>query len=211
MNEFFFNLLNNLDKLAGLKQLDKIYASHDNTKEGKEAAKAEIKILLGVLCNVSKQFPFIPDHEQQKIITQAVITEEFHSLNGNTVYKWLVRHKDKYFKEGHHAEDTKPQAEPLTGEARQAKLKEWMASLANAQQMIISNRTSRIDYAKEGKEWASEVERKAVSVGHKKADLKKLEAHELHLQYIKENYDPYTGKPLPTWIPETEWLEKQKN
>jgi hypothetical protein len=157
MRDFFLNLLNNLDKLAGLKQLDKIYAVHGNDILG---AKKEIKILLDVLCNVSNQFPFIPEDDQQKIITQAVISEEFHSLNGNTLYKWLARHKDKYYREAHH-EKKEETAEPLTGEARAAALKKWLDSLANTQQMIIAK---KVDAEKEGKEWVSEIERKAVSV-----------------------------------------------
>lgn len=163
MREFFFDLLNNLDKLAGLKQLDKIYAAHG---EDAGAAKKEIKILLDVLCNVSAQFPYIPEVDQQKIITQAVITEQFPSLNGNDLYKWLVRHKDKYFKESHH-EATEQKGEPLTGEARQEALKKWLDSLANTQQMFIANKMTRDEAAKDaiqnGQEWASDIERKAVS------------------------------------------------
>ena len=86
MREYFLNLLGDLDKLAGLKQLDKIYAAHGDNIEG---AKAEIKKLLDVLCNVSAQFPMIPSADQQKIITQSVITEDFPSLNGNVLYKWV--------------------------------------------------------------------------------------------------------------------------
>lgn len=43
-----------------------------------------------------------------------------------------------------------------------------------------------------------------------KTPVSMIEQRELHIQWIQENYDPYTGNPLPTWIPETEWLEKQK-
>jgi hypothetical protein len=32
-------------------------------------------------------------------------------------------------------------------------------------------------------------------------------AHELHLEWIRRNYDKYTGDKLPTWIPEKEWLD----
>lgn len=159
MRAFFLNTLENLDKLAGLKQLDKIHAAHGEDEDG---AKDEIKVLLDVLCRVSSQFPFIPDHEQEKIITQAVITEEFHSLNANTVYKWLAKHKDRYYKQSHH--QTKEEQEykkPLTGEARDKMYDTWLKSLANAEQMLIA--TKRVDAEKEGKEWTSQIERKAVS------------------------------------------------
>jgi hypothetical protein len=29
----------------------------------------------------------------------------------------------------------------------------------------------------------------------------------LHLQYVRENYDPYTGDKLPTWISEEQWMK----
>jgi hypothetical protein len=163
MREFFFELLNNLDKLAGLKQLDKIYAAHG---EDKEAAKKEINVLLKVLCTVSAQFPYIPEADQQKIISQAVITEEFPSLNGSDLYKWLVRHKDKYFVESQH-KPSEPAAEPVVGEARQKWLKEWEKSLANVHFAFIPDKLTKEEAAEQasqhGKEWASEIERKAVS------------------------------------------------
>jgi hypothetical protein len=31
-------------------------------------------------------------------------------------------------------------------------------------------------------------------------------AHDLHLEYIRQNYDKYTAAKLPTWIPEQQWL-----
>lgn len=180
MRDFFLNLLEKLDKLAGLKQLDKIYAVHGDDILG---AKNEIKVLLDVLCRVSLQFPFIPDDDQQKIITQAVITEDFPSLNGHVVYTWLNRQKDKYFKQSHHEEKV-VSAEPLTGEARDAKLQEWMNSLANAQQMIIA--TKKVDAEKEGREWISEVERKGISSGVKYTTPEDIEAHNAKIRALQE-------------------------
>lgn len=210
MKEFFWNLLNNLDKMAGLKQLDKIYAAHGEDKEG---AKKEIKMLLDVLCNVSSQFQFISEVEQQKIITQSVISEDFPSLNGNTVYKWLARHKDKYFKESHHMQEDKPGAEPLTGEARQAKLKEWLAALANTEQMLIAKATDQelsIETRKQAGnlEWLRNRPKEVRS--YRAPTRQELEARELHLQWIAENFDTRTGAKLPSWLPEEEWL-KQRN
>lgn len=159
MRDFFLNLLNNLDKLAGLKQLDKIYAIHgDDTG----SAKKEINMLLDVLCRVSSQFPFIPEVDQEKIILQAVVSKEFPNLNANVVWHWLNEHKDKYFKESHHVPKEQT-AEPLTGEARQAALDKWLKSLASTEQMIVGNKMSRAEMEEQGKEWASEIERKAVS------------------------------------------------
>lgn len=210
MKDFFFNLLNNLDKLAGLKQLDKIYAVHGEDEQG---AKNEIKALLKVLCNVSEQFPFIPEHEQQKIITHAVVSEEFNSLNANTVYKWLARHKDKYFKEIHHVEGAQPETPPLTGEARQAKLKEWMNSLAGLEQMMIAKASDQELNAEKRRtegtmEWLRDRPKEVTA--YKPPTEEEVNAHKLHIEYIRENYDPYTGKPKPTWIEESQWNKSRK-
>jgi hypothetical protein len=160
MREYFLDLLNDLDKLAGLKQLDKIYAA---AGDDRGAAITEINRLLNVLCKVSEMFPLIPEADQQKIITQAVTTEdpkEYHSLNGNIVYKWLARHKDKYSQVAK-AEPEKPAGPPLTGEARMAQIKKFLDELAKVDDLNVSHK--KIDAPVEGKEWVSEVERKAVS------------------------------------------------
>lgn len=52
------------------------------------------------------------------------------------------------------------------------------------------------------------IERKAASAGMPSGTIEDFNRHELHLQYIRENYDPLTGKPLPGWMPENEWLKK---
>lgn len=36
-----------------------------------------------------------------------------------------------------------------------------------------------------------------------------LEERELHFEYIRENYDTYTGKPNTNWMPEDEWRDKK--
>lgn len=96
MRQFFLDLLNNLDKLAGLRQAEKIYASHDDPAE----AKKEISQLITVLVSVADQFTTIPEEHKQRIIRNAVMTDpEFTSLNARIVYKWLNGQKDKFYKE----------------------------------------------------------------------------------------------------------------
>lgn len=208
MRAYFLNLLNNLDKLAGLKQLDKIHALYPGNKE---AVKKEINELLDACCNASSLFPFIPEEDQQKILTHFVITEEFPSLNAAMVYKALNRQKDKYYKESHHIE--KQSDPPLTGEARQKKLAEWLEALnatpvaqsvAPLENHEISNEKrkmqSTIEWLKEKpKDWQI----------HRKSSADELNAHDLHLEWIRENYHPHTAKPIEGWIPEKEWLEKR--
>lgn len=200
MREYFNDILNNLDTLAGLRQLENIYRSVGDD-EGK--AITEINKLLTALCNVSKLFPFIPEAEQQKIINQAVISEEFPNLNANLVYKWLNRHKDKYFKESHHIPE-QPPAPPVTEEEKQKWLKKWQAE--------VDKIGSSVPIVKENSpqmEWLRKRPVEMEDLGYTPPSEEKVQAHNLHIQYIRENYDPYTGKPLPTWIPEKEWLNSK--
>ncbi len=128
MKQFFLDILNNLDKLAGLRQIEKIYSQHTD----QNAAKAEINALLTVLDNVCQQFPYIPDDEKKRLINHAVITDsEFTSLNARIVYKWLSVHKDKYYKEAAHIEDIDPDWKPVPKDspAYQEYLNQWLAAL----------------------------------------------------------------------------------
>jgi transposase len=201
MREYFLDILNDLDKLAGLKQLDKIHAA---AGDDRGAAITEINKLLNGLVRVSEMFPMIPEAEQKRIIDHAVIAEEFPSLNASVVYKWLARYKDKFIQIPQEPE--KPQEPPLTGEARKAQLDKWLASLKGTENMTVRP-MDRKEIATEGKEWVSEIDRKAVSVGIKKTSEQEINEREQHIQYIRENYDPYTGKPKPNWISEDQWRQ----
>lgn len=193
MRAYFLDLLNNLDKLAGLRQVEKIMNSSPNPK-------AEINELIAVLVRVSEQFPYIPMQDQKNIISAAVITDpEFNSLNARIVYKWLAIHKDKFFKEAAHIQQ---QAEenwvPLTGEARMARLKEWEKSLEGFEDHQLNGKF--VPYAD-----VREIEKNDNRYIPPSAE--EVESYRLHMEWVRENFDPRTGKPLPTWISEVEWLK----
>lgn len=42
---------------------------------------------------------------------------------------------------------------------------------------------------------------------HPVTTLSQARKHELHLEWIRQNFDTYTGDKLPTWKPEQEWIE----
>jgi hypothetical protein len=120
MREFFYNLLQELDKLTGIKQWDRV--QHD---------EEELHKLLDVLVNTCLTFQAIPENAQKSILRQSVISDgDFIGLNAKFVYKSLAAHRDRYFKEAAHIPDkVDPNWKPLEGEARQEKLKEWMSKL----------------------------------------------------------------------------------
>lgn len=203
MREFFFDLLNELDKLRGLKQLEKIHTAFPDEKE----AKQEIKKLIDILCAVSDQFPFIHQNDQKKIIQHGVISDpEFIGLNAGIIYKWLFRNKDKYFKESHHVEHQR-EAKPLTGKEREEWIKKWNESLAafpmhkRLEGEALEVEKKKVDGLRA---WMSQ--KSPIPIDREFVSAAELENHR---RYIRENYDKYTGKPLDTWISEEEWIKKQ--
>jgi hypothetical protein len=189
MREFFYHLLQNLDKLAGLKQFEKLLQTQD--------AKQEINNLLDILCRVSDQFPYIPEEDKKRIIQDATIADqEFMGLNAKIIYKWLNAKRDLYIREAKDEVVIHPEA--LTGEAMQKRLDEWKQSVAK----LETTATTRVDiYQTVREQWKP----KEGTDLYKPTDPGLVFNHQRHLQYLKENYDPKTGKELPNWISEDEW------
>lgn len=195
MKEFFLELLNNLDKLAGLRQLENIYKAHSD----QDAALSEINTLMDLLVNISLKFPYIPEQAQRDIITHNVVTDpEFTSLNARIVYKWLNAQKDKYYKELAHIPTVETETvEIVTGQKRDEYYEQWLKALAPIQDRINTTSTKR----------------EVLILGHERqgpTDYTPLSEddvtrREKHLRYIKENFDAKTGKKLPDWIEETKW------
>jgi len=195
MKAYFLDLLNNLDKLAGLRQVEKIMNSSPNPK-------AEINELIAVLVRVSEQFPYIPEQDQKNIISAAVITDaEFNSLNARIVYKWLNIHKDKFFKEVAHMEQEKEKDwVPLTGDARMAKLKEFEKILQGFDDHHLSD-DKIVPYAD-----VREI-KKPVSVGYIPPTAEEVRMGELKIQYARECTDLKLGYIKPGSPTFESWLQ----
>lgn len=186
MRKFFLQLLQNLDKLTGMKQYEKLC----QTKKPKE----EIKMLIDILCRVCDQFPFIPDEDKIKIINDAVIADqEFIGLNAKVVYKWLNLKREFYMKE-----KGEPEISPdaLTGEAREKRLNEWLQAL-NKTEVALTERSDPYKTVRE--QWTN-------PTGEKYTPLTEQQVYERerHLEYIKQNYDA-RGNAVKDWIPEDEF------
>lgn len=190
MKEYFLELLQNLDKLCGLKQYEKLYQSENRNQE--------ITTLLDILCRVTDMFAYIPDASKKKIISEAVITDlEFQGLNARIVYKWLNLKKDTYFQEIAHIPSGND-SEPLTGDARDARLKEWQEALNR----LTIEKTKPVPYEK-----VRAIETHTAS-GYK-VDHDYAARQEKHLRYIKKNYimEGDKSKPGPNWVSEETWNE----
>lgn len=195
MKEFFLNILSNLDKLAGLRQIEKIYGQHSDQVE----AKKEVNMLLDILVNICLQFPYIPDDDKKKIIQQAVVSDpEFNSLNARIVFKWLAIQKDKYYKEIAHIENQTPENyEIVTGEKKEEYLKLWLASLEPMQQRV--NPISKKEIQILGKD-------RDIPTDYQPMSKYEVEKREQHLAWIRANFDK-NGDKLPTFQEESIWLE----
>jgi hypothetical protein len=96
------------------------------------------------------------------------------------------------------------QSEPiLTGEARKAKIKEWLETIKTMPAMTSSvPKLSYQEIADEG-DWLPK--KPAPYPSTSESEVRK---QLLHIEYLKQNYDPRTQEKLPNWIPENEWLEQ---
>lgn len=98
---------------------------------------------------------------------------------------------------------SEPSEPPLTGEEKKAWLDQWLEEV-----LKMEDRKIRPLLPDQKEELGGERPPKPKGHCYPKTPAEVLEAKELHIQYIRENYDPITAKPLPTWISEEEWLKK---
>lgn len=99
----------------------------------------------------------------------------------------LATEKDDYFKPVKH--------EPSSTEW----LKKWKSEIESIEIKKVAPMTER-DIAKEGRETPKKV-------AYPTSSAEEVIKHELHLQYIRENYDARTADKKPNWLPEKEWID----
>ena len=187
MRAYFKQLLKNLDKLTGIRQYEKLC----QTPKPKE----EIKLLLDILCRVTDQFQYIPDDQKKHIIDDAVISDqEFIGLNAKFIAKSLNAKKEFYLGK---EDDVVIHPDALTGEARQARIREYLAAI-NGMAMVTDSTNFKEDrYA--------HIKSIQPSDGQAyKPNEKTSYEIQRHMEYVKDNYDG-SGNKLPTWIEESEY------
>lgn len=195
MRDYFLHLLQHLDKLTGHQQYNKLL-QHPEWKK-------EINLLLDILCRVCEQFPYIPEEAKKRILDTSVVTDgDFIGLNAKFVYKHLIANKDRYFRELAHQE-TKPEDEPLTGEAREKWLKEFAHAVANADAVMTQRASSRFDKIRE--EW------KAPEGVKYQPNPEAGFIEDLKVQYGRSCTDRLTGKTLSGCPSFEEWVKQQSH
>lgn len=119
MRDFFKRILDNFHLYSGNRPLEKL-------------SDEEVTMLLNILCRVSKNYEYIPEAEQQKIIEGQLIADRtYHNLNARTVAGWLELNGKKYFKEEAHV-PTEGNAKPLEGKERDEAIQVYLTAIANA-------------------------------------------------------------------------------
>ena len=202
MRQFFFNLLESLDKVAGIRQLDKIYAAH----ETKEAARIEINLLIDELCNACNRFDYIPRTDMQRIIQDGILSDpEFFGLHGRIIFKWLSKNCGAYYKEKIEPIELPEGVEKyevVTGEKKQEYLDQWMKSLKSFDDSVKVG-------TKPGTQMKKMLDELPKMDDYRMPTAEQLMLHDLHIEWLRANFHPVTREKLPGYLSEDEWLRKQ--
>jgi hypothetical protein len=195
MRQFFLDLLQELQKLTGIKQYENMNLESD---EGKK----DLGELLDILVRTCETFPLIPKDAQKSILRHAVISDgDFIGLNAKFVYKSLQAHRDRFFKEAAHMPTQEPEGyKPLEGEARQAKLKEWMSKLQEFGEKATTQ--SHVQ------ELVAKLPPKEKGLNYPSTRAEDVLKRELHIEYLKAMSS--SGVPKEEWEPEEDWIKSQK-
>lgn len=188
MRAFLKSELETLKAKTGLLQYEKMSQDPD--------AVNQIRIMLDSIMEVFKEFHFIPDNDKKRIIQENIIRDqEFQGLNSRVVWRWLNAQKDKYYKELAHRE-SESGAPPLTGEARDRAIAEWLQEV-NKLQTAVTVKSDK--YSEIRANWNPE---------KKKYDPLTPEEYKtrlLHIEYVKAMQKEF-GTDDSKWVDEMEWI-----
>lgn len=135
MREFFKDCLKNLEAITGLRQLAfwEMEAAKDQV-----SAERKVEICISGMVEVCKDYPFIPEEAQKKIIRdQMVKDQKYEALNSRTIHKWLSAASNAYRTHSQFSEDDLlPKDEngqvtdPAPPEVAEKYIKQFQAGLA---------------------------------------------------------------------------------
>jgi hypothetical protein len=208
MKEFFKKELETLQAKTGIRQFETIMAK-DNWEE-------EVDALINPMLEECNRPPFniVKPEVKERVIRDAILNDqEFIGLNAKFVRKalnaWWGIYGGKILEAVNQKSEGVYKKVPLTPE-EDAKVnvlldsyKKRLLSGGPAFEIKKVPQLTEAEIKEEG-----QVERKKTVV--RSTPLSYHESQERHRRYVLENYDMYTGKQLPTWMPEDEWNKLQK-
>jgi hypothetical protein len=200
MKEFFKQCLEDLESLTGIRQLYFLQVDPDG--------KRKIEVLISGMITTSKQFPYISETDQQRIIREQMVKDQdYDSLNSRTVYKWLNMNKDFYFMDANSAteapridlsDDEKERIDQLANKFKMSLMGNFRPEYKDLQKEIDDLKIEDFE-RQEGKHST------AKSLGYVPPSKEYLIEKELKRKYYLECYDKHTGKPLENWMSFEEW------
>ncbi len=117
----------------------------------------------------------------------------FHQLDTSTILKWVAAHIDE--KCNHLENQTKIKQKEIANEVDYEAFKKRIALKAKEQAETESRKREN-----QIRKFVDRAEAVKYQTSEEDAVRKKR-----HLEYIRANYDPRTGKPLSTWVSESDW------
>lgn len=123
---------------------------------------------------------------------------EIYRLDGAVIGTWMARYlEEKYDALEQRKAKEKPESKIVERD------KDVVDGSKYIEQMLNEWGTCKPTETNNAKENAYQRER----LVYTPPTAEQVRERELHLQYIRDNYDPITGKPKEGWIPESEWLK----
>lgn len=200
MRQFFFDILNNLYKMAGLRQLEKIYEEFPDKKDHIR----EINALLDELCKVCGMFSYIPEIDIQNIIRDKIYSDpKFIGLNGKILFNWFDSVKGPYFARSIEQVKIPEDYKPLTGEAREKMIDLFLKSV-----MAIAPPEKAEFKGTQLRNSLPAVPETENKYYYQPPSLEEIEARERHTAWIRANFNYLTGEKNDDFVPEKEWISK---
>ena len=211
MREFFKKELTTLYAKYQLKQYETLSGMVD--EKGKKVGPEMITALLNELERVCDRFPFIPDQAKKNIVMDQMSTDpEFMGLNGRILHKWFDLNKSIYW-----TQEQSKKEEPISPpvdftdlpEKLQNEIEAFKRSLLDSKGIknVPGVTEKEIDGIR--KEDNDRIKPKSYSKGYTPPPAEVIEDKEIHLEYIRQNYDIF-GERKEGWMSEEQWrLEKE--
>lgn len=201
MRDFFKSELKTLKAKTGLNQYENLSAMPD--------ANFQFKILLDSMESACNEFPYIPDNDKKRIIQEQIVRDQdFTGLNSRVIWKWLNAKKDHYWEVYRMKQE--PVGPPVDftelPQKLQDEIESFKMSLLNGSGLKSVPHVSEAEKSKIEREDSDRIKPKSYSKGYRPPTAEEIAEKELHLEYIKQNYDKF-GDKKECWLPENEWRE----
>jgi hypothetical protein len=205
MEEFFKSELRTLKAKTGLNQYENLSAMAD--------AQFQFHILISSMILACDEFPYIGENDKKRIIQEQILRDQdFTGLNSRVIWKWLNANKDHYWAVAQAKADpvqSTPVAFNKLPVALQEQINAFKISLMERGPKSVPQNVQE-DMKKIKQEDEGRVEKVSYSKGYVPPTEEEILKRDLHLEYVRQNFDAISGKKKENWMPEEQWLELQK-